>query len=288
MFPAIDQLLDVVKAFSAPAVIVAFISTFVGSILTYLGIRLNRKKEAFETHRYARSIFRELFELNGKVDERLAEFRTTFSTMFPAASLPPASTMRELLLRLDEASRLKEHNTSPAELKEFASKVSGFHYSNQAQRILLIHSIAELLDHHSELLNSFEMYTAYHAILVAKDEGFGAGDQWLRRARKFYADMKKTGDYSTMVRMGITLTGVETERGLLKEASQRLRDLGSPTVIDRSGFEPNFLRRRFEYLARRIDQASQQATGGDANEEKVPAGGAGENLYSDWDTERHS
>lgn len=253
MSEPLNHIRAALEAFAAPAVIVAIASTIVGSVLTYLGIRLNRTRETFETRRYARSLFHELFELNGKVDERVAEFRTVFAKAFVSAGPPEVSSTRELLLKLDEAVRAGQSRTPIVELREFASRVSGFHYSTQAQRTLLIHSLAELLDDHGDLLNSFEKYAAYHAILVSKDDGIARSARWFDEARAFYSDMMDRGEYSAVVRMGITLIGVEMERGLLPDASRRLREIEADAVISRSGFDPAFLRRRFKHLRRMLE-----------------------------------
>jgi len=244
----LSETLAMLRFFAAPAVIVAIVSTIVGSVLTYLGIRLNRTKEAFETRRYARSVFRDLFELNAKTDARIAKLRSTFATMFPSAGIPEASRTHDLLLQLDERIRAKDHSASAVDLTELVSRVSALHYSTQAQRTLLVHSLAELLDRYGSLLNSFETSVAYHAILVTEDTGIRLDARWLTDARAFYRDAMNARDYSTAVRLGITLVGVETERGLLADASARLSEVDADTVLAGAGFEPVFLRRRLKHI----------------------------------------
>jgi hypothetical protein len=234
----------------APAVIVAIVSVGLGSMLTYAGLRLNRRKELHETRRYARALFRELFELTGKIDQGLADFRARMTTIAPSAKSTASST-RELLLELDA---LRGSSKDSPEFQKLVSAASTFHYATQAQRTLLVHSVAELVEHDFELLNAFERYSAYHAILISKEEGFPILEKWLPLARDFYDHSKKRGDCTTMVRMGITLTGIETEEGLFEDAVRRVQEMALDAIVESSGFSASFLRRRLEFLRGRIEQ----------------------------------
>ncbi len=235
-----------------PAVIVAIVSVIVGSIFTYLGFRLNRKKEEFATHIYARSIFKELFELNRSIEDKSAEYLTTLLQMVPNTKLPKISNSHDLILAIDNLIKEKQLDSSIEELKEFASRVSAFHYSIPSQKMLILHSIIELIERHGNLLNNFERYIGLHTILVSKDNGFLATEKWLQESRKFYTEMKKTGDFSSMVRMGITLVGVETEKGFTDTALNRLNELSSDEIIQNAGFDTDFLQRRFQLFRNNI------------------------------------
>ncbi len=229
-----------------PAVIVAIVSVIVGSIFTYLGFRLNRKKEEFATHIYARSIFKELFDHNCCIEEKTAEYITTLLQMVPNTELPKISNSHDLILALDNLINENQLDSSIVELKEVASKVSAFHYSISSKKMLIIHSIIELIERHGNLLNNFEKYIGLHTILVSKDNGFLANEKWLQESRNFYTEMKKTGDFSSMVRMGITLVGVETEKGFTDTALNRLNEISSDEITQNAGFDTNFLQRRFQ------------------------------------------
>ncbi len=240
--------------FVTPPVIVAIVSAIVGSILAYLGFRLNRKKEEFATHIYARSLFKELFDLNHSIEEKTAEFLTTLLRMFPNANFPIISNTHDLILAIDDLIKEKQLDSSIVELKEFASKVSAFHYSVPSQKMLILHSIIELIERHGNLLNNFESYICYHTILVCKDNGFLANDKWLQDSRKFYSEMKKTCDFSSMVRMGITLVGVETEKCFNDVALKRLNEISSEEIIQKAGFDNDFLERRFQLFRINIEK----------------------------------
>ena len=76
-----ETILEFIKMFSAPVVIVAIMSAVVGSFLTYLGHSFNKKRERFETHRYARSLFQELFDLEKRTLDSLAEFKESIENV---------------------------------------------------------------------------------------------------------------------------------------------------------------------------------------------------------------
>ncbi len=93
-----DEIFEFIKPYGTPTIIVAIASAIVVSFLTYLGYRFNKKKERYETHKYGRSVFRELFDLERKTLDSLAEYKEQISYILPDQSLLEVKNTDELLL----------------------------------------------------------------------------------------------------------------------------------------------------------------------------------------------
>ncbi|HYR77134.1 MAG TPA: hypothetical protein VEM96_14975 [Pyrinomonadaceae bacterium] len=239
------DVLRILASFSAPAVVVAFTSALVGSFISYLGYRLNRKKEQFETHRYAQSIFRDLFELERQAADELVGFRERLRALDASIVVDEILTSEQLLLKVHDLIRT---DVASVPLHRIGSEAANMHYSIQSRTALLVHSVEELLENHEQLLNRYERYRAYHTLLVNAGASGESAEKWLIAAAAFYDSAKASEDYASMIRIGITLVGVETERGLCDQARSRLAEISNNRVVARSGMSRTFLMRRFQFL----------------------------------------
>jgi hypothetical protein len=265
-----DKIIEFLKPYGTPAIIVAIASAIVGSLLTFFGHRFNKKKERYETHKYVRSVFYELFELERKTLDSLAEYKEQISDILPNQSLFEVKNTDELLLYLDGL--IRKSSQVPLKLINIASKASNLHYRTIAQKTMQLYNIKELLKKNEKLLNNYERYRAYHEILVGHGCGVNCEEQLISEARKFYDLLKNTQDFSNTIRMGITLVGEDIRSGDLNLAQKRLKEISNETIILKSGLKKEFLKRRFALLESEINNNRGMPNIANSADAKKPCG----------------
>lgn len=137
--------LEFLRQFWTPAIIVGVISVATGAWIGYIGYMLNKRRAQFDTRTHIRKVFAEVFDLDRKIADDFASLKSAIMEKLPAPRIHAVGDTYALLTALDEELRLSPGEQREPELLVLVSQAANLHYLNQNMRNLLVYSVADLI-----------------------------------------------------------------------------------------------------------------------------------------------
>jgi len=249
----INAVKEFLSSILTPAIVVSIVSALVGAFIAFITYRLNRQRKEFDTLNHIRQVLTDLFEFDRRIADELALTKCELAGKLPVSNFNDVQNTTELLVRIHEVTAARAETDLDAPLRATISRATNLHYYNQSHRTLLIHSVEDLLGRYENLLNNYEKYVAYHSMIVSTGIGKEKMEYWYKKARVFYEDMKGSKDYSNMIRIGISLVGVEIDGDYLHEAANRLAEIGDKSLWKGANLDLDFINRKIELQRKRLN-----------------------------------